>query len=53
VINPQTRSTGLDYSSFDTDAGIFETDSDREATRDLMSAIGRSLGARPPLGFDD
>jgi hypothetical protein len=44
---------GPEVRAFHPDAGIFDTDADRDAAKDLMSAIGRSLGARPPLGFQD
>lgn len=42
---------GLEVRAFEHGARIFESESDREAARDLFAAIGRGLGASQPLGF--
>jgi hypothetical protein len=44
---------GPEVRAFDEAAALFDTDADRLIARDLLSAIGRALGARPPLGFAD
>lgn len=37
--------------AFDDGSDVFESDSDREAAKDLFAAIGRSLSVRPALGY--
>lgn len=44
---------GPEVRAFHEDAKLFSSDADRLAAKDLMAAIGRSLKARPPLGFQD
>lgn len=44
---------GLEVRAFHENANIFSSAADRVAAKDLMSAIGRSLKARPPLGFQN
>jgi hypothetical protein len=46
-------SLGVEVFAFHEDAQIFDSDADRLAAKDLMTAIGRGLMARPPLGFKD
>ncbi|MGW5194575.1 phosphoribosyltransferase-like protein [Kribbella sp. NPDC004138] len=39
--------------AFDENAGIFESDQDRELAADVFDAIGRSLSSRSPRGWGD
>jgi hypothetical protein len=44
---------GHEVQAFHEHASVFDSEADRIAARDLMSTIGRSLLAKPPLGFAD
>jgi hypothetical protein len=44
---------GPEIQAFHPDAGIFDSSADRQTCADLFSAIGKSLGSQPPLGWDD